>query len=48
MADDFASAGHVISGNMADDQPLADSVATNLTLTFNMLSNDVECKKYGG
>jgi hypothetical protein len=46
MADDFASGGHMMSTNMADDLILEDGVALNLPLTYDMQTNDV--KKYDG
>jgi hypothetical protein len=36
MADNFASGGHVMSTNMADDLILADNVAFNLIVTSNV------------
>ena len=36
MEDDFASGGHLMSTNMADDLISADGVAPNPTLTYDM------------
>jgi len=35
MEDDFASGGHLMSTNMADNLILADGVVLNLTLTYD-------------